>query len=205
MIITISRETGSGGHTIGQMLAKKLGYDFYDEEIVAAVAKETHVDEATVFENGETMSDKTYLDMSSGFISFSRKGKVPFDAIKEAQDRLIRSIAKKGNCVIVGRGANEILSGFPGAFHVFIHADMDHRVARVQKHENVSGQEARIRRELEVKDHSRSTYYKYFTGKEWGQVGNYNMSVDTSVFTKEQTMQLIITAMEMMKEGNEDA
>ena len=68
MIITISRETGSGGHTIGKMLAEKLGYDFYDKELISLAAKEMHIDEETVAENEETMSDKTYIDMASGFM-----------------------------------------------------------------------------------------------------------------------------------------
>ncbi len=148
MVITISRETGSGGHTIGKMLAEQLGYDFYDKELISLVAKETHLDEGTIAENGENMSDKTYIDMASGFIPFSRKAKIPVDKIQETQNKLIQDIAKKGNCVIVGRGADYILSGKKDAFHVFIHANMEHRVARVQRHEGISGEENRIEENL---------------------------------------------------------
>lgn len=200
MIITISRETGSGGHTVGQMLAEKLGYTFYDKEIVATVAKKMHLDESTILENGEYMSDKTYLDLASGFIPFSRKEKVPFNEIKETQDKLIKEIALKNNCVIVGRGANDILKNVPNTFHIFIHADMQYRVARVQQHENVTGQETRIQRELEVKDRSRSMYYQYFSGKEWGKVENYNLVIDTSVFSIAQSVELILFSMKMLKE-----
>ncbi|MGN1319110.1 MAG: AAA family ATPase [Lachnospirales bacterium] len=205
MIITISRETGSGGHTVGEMLAERLGYDFYDKEIVDAVAKDMNLDKAVILENGENMSDKTYLDIASGFIPFSRREKVPFDEIKKAQDRLIKKIASKDNCVIVGRGANDVLKDYKNAFHIFIHADMNHRIERVQRHENVYGHEKRIKRELQVKDRSRSMYYNYFTGKEWGKVENYNLSIDTSIFTKTQSVELIITAINMIKEEKENA
>ena len=205
MIITISRETGSGGHTVGKLLADQLGYDFYDKEIVAQVAKDMQLDEAVILENGETISDTTYLDMVSGFIPFSRKEKVPFDAIKNAQDTLIREIAKKDNCVIVGRGADDILKHLPNAFHVFIHADMQHRVARVQAQEQVTGQERRIQRELEVKDHARSMYYNYFTGRTWGAVGNYHLSIDTSVFSEAQSVELILYALKLRKEASANA
>lgn len=205
MIITISRETGSGGHTVGQMLAEKLGYAFYDKEIVAEVAKEMHLEETIVLENGENLSDKTYLDMASGYIPFSRKNRIPFDEIKQAQDQLIQRLAKQDNCVIVGRGANDILKDYPNAFHVFVHADMPHRVARVQRHEGITGQESRIQRELQVKDHSRSLYCKYFCGKEWERVENYNLSVDTSIFTKTQTVELILFALQELKEKTENA
>ena len=205
MVITISRETGSGGHTIGKMLAERLGYDFYDKELISLVAKETHLDERTIAENGETMSDKTYIDMASGFIPFSRKAKIPVDKIQETQNKLIQDIAKKGNCVIVGRGADYILSGKKDAFHVFIHANMEHRVARVQRHEGISGEENRIRRELEVKDHSRGMLYQFFTGREWGRVANYNLSVDTGIFTKTQATEIILNAINKYNGGKNNA
>jgi cytidylate kinase len=205
MIITISRETGSGGHTIGKMLAERLGYDFYDKELIPLVAKKMHLDEETILENGENMSDKTYLDMASGFIPFSRKEKVPVDQIQETQNKLIKAIAKKGNCIIVGRGADYILSDREDAFHVFIHANMEHRIARVQRHDRITGEDNRIRRELEVKDHSRGMLYQFFTGREWGRVSNYHLSIDTSVFTKTQAMEIILNAIEKYNGGKNNA
>ena len=205
MIITISRETGSGGHTVGKMLAERLGYDFYDKEIITEIAIEMNVDEKLISDNGESMSDATYMDMVSGFVPFSRKERVPFEEIKGAQDKLLTQIAERGNCIIVGRGADYIFANRKDAFHVFIHADMDHRVARVQRHDGITGQDKRIRRELEVKDHSRGMYYQYFTGREWGKVGNYNLSIDTSVFTKTQAVELIMAALERYEGGRTNA
>ncbi|MDE7323962.1 MAG: cytidylate kinase-like family protein [Lachnospiraceae bacterium] len=197
MIITISRETGSGGHTVGRLLAEKLGYDFYDKEIVASVAGGMGIDEKLILENGENMSDQDYIDMKSGFVPHYRKSEVPYEEIKEAQDKVIRSIAEKGNCVIVGRGADYILRECDDVLHVFIHASIEHRVRRVQRHEGVTGQEERIRRELEQKDRSRATYYRYFTQKEWGKVENYTLALDSGTFTKTQCAELIIRAVEM--------
>ncbi len=91
MIITISRETGSGGHTVGKLLAEKLGYTFYDKEIVASVAREMGIDEKLILENGENMSDQDYIDMKSGFIPHYKEAEVPYEEIKEAQDRVIKS------------------------------------------------------------------------------------------------------------------
>ncbi len=198
MIITISRETGSGGHTVGKLLAEKLGYTFYDKEIVASVAKEMGIDEKLILENGENMSDQDYIDMKSGFIPHYKEAEVPYEEIKEAQDRVIKSIADKGNCIIVGRGADFILRGRSDVINVFIHADMERRVRRVQRHEGVTGQEERIRKELEEKDRSRTTYYRYFTGGEWGKVENYTLSLDAGIFTKTQCAELIIKAVGML-------
>ena len=205
MIITISRETGSGGHTIGQMLAEKLGYRFYDKEIITEVAREMKLAEDVVMENDEYLSDSTYMDMVSGFVPFSRKQKVPFDKIEEVQEKIIRHVASDGNCIIVGRSADHILRDVPDTLNVFIHADMAHRVSRVQAHEGVTGQEKRIRRELEAKDRSSSAYYIYFTGREWGSVGNYNLSIDTGLFSKEQSAEMILAAVSMLKGGEQDA
>ena len=205
MVITISRETGSGGHTVGKMLAQRLDYDFYDKELISLVAKEMHLDEETIAENGENMSDKTYIDMASGFIPFSRKDKVPVDKIQETQNKIIQTIAQKGNCVIVGRGADYVLASKKDAFHVFIHANMKHRIERVQRHDGISGEENRIRRELEVKDHSRGMLYQFFTGREWGHVSNYNLSIDTGIFTKTQATELILDAMEKYNGGKNNA
>ena len=205
MIITISRETGSGGHTIGKMLAEHLNYKFYDKEIISLVAKELQLDEETIAQNGEYMSDKTYIDMMSGYIPFSRKDKVPIDQIQATQNKLIQIIAQNGNCVIVGRGADYILSGRKDAFHVFIHANMEHRIQRVQRHDGISGEESRIQRELEVKDHSRGMLYQFFTGREWGRVSNYNLSIDTGIFTKTQATEIILNALEKYKGGSTNA
>ena len=164
-----------------------------------------HLDEEIIAENGENMSDKTYIDMASGFIPFSRKEKVPVDKIQETQNKLIRTIAEKGNCVIVGRGADYILSGNEDAFHVFIHANMEHRIERVQRHDGISGEEKRIQRELEVKDHSRGMLYQFFTGREWGHVSNYNLSIDTGVFTKTQATEIILDALKKYNVGKNNA
>ena len=143
--------------------------------------------------------------MEGGLIPFSRKKKIPVDKTQETQSKIIQAIAKKGNCVIVVRGADSILSGNKDAFHVFIHANMEHRIARVQRHDGISGEENRIRRELEVKDHSREIFYQFFTSREWGHVSNYNLSVDTGVFTKTQTTEIILNALKKYNGGKNNA
>ncbi|MBO5032093.1 MAG: cytidylate kinase-like family protein [Lachnospiraceae bacterium] len=199
MIITISRKTGSGGHTIGKLLAEKLGYDFYDKEIVAAAAKEMGIDEKLIMENGENMSEQDYIDMKSGFIPYFKKAEVPYEEIREAQDKVIHSIAERGNCVIVGRGADDILRERDDVFSIFIHAGMEYRIERVRRHEGKTSQEERIRKELERKDRSRAMYYRYFTQKEWGKAENYFLCLDAGIFTKTQCTDLIIQAVGMKK------
>lgn len=203
-IITISRETGSGGHSIGKMLAEKLGYAFYDKEIVNKTAIEMGIDAETISENGENISDNTFINLISGFVPLSRKKSIPIDSIQQYQSKLIKNIAEKGNCIIVGRNSDYILKDNPKAFHIFIHADLKHRVNRVAKRENIVGQDDRIARELKVKDKSRGAYYQYYTDRPWGVVSNYNMMLDTSIFSEEQCCEIIINALKITG-GNKNA
>lgn len=98
-----------------------------------------------------------------------------------------------------------IISGRKDAFHVFIHANMSHRIERVQRHDGISGEESRIRRKLEVKDYSRGMLYQFFTVREWGRVSNYNISVDTGIFTKTQATEIILDAIQKYNGGKNNA
>lgn len=228
-VITISRETGSGGHTIGQMLAEKLGYDFYDGEIVDRIAQKLHAKKEEVETEGEYLDEDTEYELVSGIIPyhlFSRKQKVPLEEVNRVQRELIQNIAEKGNCVIVGRNADEILKENETAFHIFIHANMEHRIARVIRHEDAgqanaeedsqimcgnvtvsmedetkTAKENRIRHELELKDKTRAAHYNYFTNRTWGMVSNYNLMVDTSLMTKTQCCELIMDALNKVNGG----
>ena len=206
-IITISRETGSGGHTIGKMLSERLGYDFFDAEIVMQVAQKMKLADKVVAENGEFMTDETYIDMISGFIPynpFSRKKPVPYDQIQSAQEKLILQIAQKGNCIIIGRGADYILKDYRNAFHIFIHANMNYRIERVKRHGNITDNthDERIEYELEQKDHARAAFYRYYAKREWGMVSNYNLMLDTSILNQSKCCDII---MHILKEDQENA
>lgn len=134
-VITISRETGSGGHTVGMMLAKKLGYQFYDGEIMESLAKELGVDGML---DDEHMDSEDEFNMLAGYVPFKplkRKQKVNFEEINRLQQNMIKKLAKDGNCVIVGRNSDAVLKDSNNCFHIFIHADMEHRVKRVLEHE----------------------------------------------------------------------
>lgn len=231
-VITISRETGSGGHSIGQMLAERLGYDFYDARLVDSIAAKLHTNKDIIAQEGEYMDEDMEYNLMSGIIPyFSRHdGKIPFELIQKTQRELICDIAAKQNCVIVGRNSDEILKDNEHAFHVFVHASMDYRVKRVIEREakknedtddndtimlgNVpvsmddtshTAKENQIRHELELKDKTRAAHYNYFSNRTWGMVSNYNLMVDTSVMTEEQCCDIIIKAINSanMKDSEE--
>lgn len=195
-VITISRQVGSGGHSIAQKLAEHLGYTFYDKEIITRIAQETGLDTALVRDNGENLSESLFLDLAAGLIPFSRKEKIPFDTIRKHQEALIRQLAQEGNCIIVGRNADFILQNCPAAFHVFVHAPMPYRIRRVRGlHTRNVESDDQLRRELELKDRSRAAYYQYFTQRTWGMVNNYDLTLNSGLFTEHDCCRLILNAL----------
>ena len=188
-IITISREFGSGGHTIGKMVAEKLGIPFYDSEIVDQVAKTSGYTKAAISEQGE------YTDRLTKWFSVTVPSAMyfenPQDEIFKAQRRVILDFADKGPCVIVGRCADDILDQEEyHTMNVFIHADMPHRIARVL--ERYGDTDVDVRKRLERKDRNRKTYYKYYTDREWGKYTNYQLNLDSGYLGVEQCVNIIV-------------
>ena len=131
-IITISREFGSGGRTIGKKLAEKLGYTFYDSEIVKKVCEESGYHKDFVEKHGEdaTSSNAVIFSLSRSGV-MSSNGQSLYDNLFIAQRNVILDIAKEGNVVIVGRCADYILKGNEGVFNVFIYANFKERAKRI--------------------------------------------------------------------------
>ena len=187
-IITISREFGSGGRTVGRMVAEKLGYAFYDKEIIEKAAEETGFTESYISEHGEHSTFKNIFAYS--FIGRTLDGMSADDYIWSIQRKIIMELAEKEPCVIVGRCADYILRDRDDALHAFIHADMDSRAKRiVEKYgETAVAPEKR----LAEKDKKRRNNYKYYTDRDWGMSQNYDISLDSSTLGIERCAEIIV-------------
>lgn len=174
-IITISREFGSGGRTIGKELAKKLGYAYYDKEIIERVHYETGFSKEFIEEQGEDAPTKGIF--SYAFIGRDVNGLSVNDHIWNAQRKIILDAAEKEPCVIVGRCADYILRDRKDCFNVFIHADMDFKADRIVKvyGETVEKPEKR----LKDKDKKRASNYRYYTDRDWGKCANYEIALNS--------------------------
>lgn len=176
-ILTISREFGSGGHSIGEKVATELGIPFYDGEIVTRVAEESGYAKELIEEQGEhTSMGNRWFDISTASAMYFQS---PQDEIFLAQRRVILDCAKQGPCVIVGRCSDYILKSEDiKALHILIHADMEHRIARVVERygelENISA-----KKRIQKKDKQRRTYYRYYTDQHWGNYENYDFALDS--------------------------
>ena len=179
-IITITRQFGSGGREIGRKLAEAYDIPFYDNEIISQAAKDTGFAEAA-FERAEDKASNSLLySIAMGMNVFSSQ-EVGFsglsldDRIFLAQSKVIRDVAEKGPCVIVGKCADYILKDKENVVNLFISATLDFRIRRAVEVDGVA--EAKSAETVMKKDKSRANYYKYHSGERWDNVLNYDMAI----------------------------
>ena len=191
-IITISREFGSGGRTIGRAVAEQLGIPFYDKELVEHVALESGFAPKYVEEHGEHAPGKSILSymLAPQGVSGVMNGLSTADFLWNIQCNVILQLADKGPCVIVGRNADYILKDRPDCIHAFIHADTAYRADRIVRlyGESEKSPEAR----LQEKDKRRRINYQHYTGRTWGQAQNYDVCLNSSVLGEEQCVQILV-------------
>ena len=198
-IITISREFGSGGRTIGRMVADKLGIPFYDKELVDQIALESGFAPKFVEEHGEHSPGNSlfsYAFAPQG-VPGVMNGLSTADFLWNIQCNVILQLAEKGPCVIVGRNADYILKDRQDAFHVFVFADIAFRADRIVRlyGESEKAPEAR----LQEKDKRRRLNYQHYTGRTWGMAQNYNLCLDSSTMGVEQCVDIITGAVHNSK------
>lgn len=172
-VITISREFGSGGRTIGKKTAEALGIPCYDRELLEKIAKESGFDERYIQEAGEYAP--------GGFLAaaFSHTAAGPNNAdyLWNIQYKSISQLAEEGPCVIVGRCADYILRDKADCLRVFIHADMDFRAKRIV--EVYGEREESPEQRLRDKDKRRAAYHRFYTDMKWGHAQNYDITLNS--------------------------
>lgn len=188
-IITIGRQYGSGGREIGERLAERLGYDYYDTLLLENAAENSGLSEEMIARYDERLADK-WLHASLGMAAVSDHHKLPLP-LRAAfgQFAEIQKIGKRGRAVIVGRCAEQILKGQSNVLSVFVHADLEHRILRVAKRNNIPETEARKR--IHNTDKNRAAYYNYYTDAEWGNPENYHLCIDSGAFGIDGAVKLV--------------
>ena len=190
-IVTISREFGSGGRTIGKLVAEKLGYKFYDTEIIDRVVEETGLAREIVERYDEYATHKNSflysIAVNSGGDNYS--GLSFANRVQVAQVNLIKNLAEEGRCVIMGRGADYILREREDCFNIFVRADMDFRAKHVL--EMYGETDVKIEDRLHDKDVRRKVFYRSFAMREWGACENYNLMLDSGAIGIEKCAEII--------------
>ncbi len=178
-VIVIGRQYGSGGHDIGKELAEKLGFAFYDNEIIQMTAGSTGYTPKFVQEHEENITNSFLYDLVSQMYIYSDTREAPRDAIFESEGEVIHSLADQGNCVILGRCADYFLRDRQDCLKIYLHAPEDYRVKRIMDTEDLSEEDAR--RKVRRMDRRRSDNYHYYTRRIWGHSGNYDLTIDTGI------------------------
>ena len=192
-VITVSREFASGGREFGEKLATYLGYEYYDKEIISAIANEKGLNEnyiASVLENGNFRNFTIPVARSFSLQPiFFNQQKIE---ILSAQEKVIKGIANTKNAVIIGRCADEILADY-NTFNIFVYADMNSKVKRCKKYapENENLSEEELKKKIKQVNKNRKEYYEAYTDKVWGAKENYHLCINTSSIKIEEIVPFI--------------
>lgn len=182
-IITIGREFGSGGRELGKRLADELGFAYYDWEIVSEIAKRTSLSEEyvkSIIEHKPIISYPIHTGRSFTSLYYDVHADHNTSVYQE-QKKLLKELAEKSDCVIVGRCADYILKDY-NPYRIFVYADMESKMERCrQKGEtdkNLS--DKKLKRYIKKIDKHRSKYYAFYTGLNWGDKLNYDLCINTT-------------------------
>jgi len=193
IIINLGRQLGSGGHDIGRMLALDFKAQYYDRAILSRAAKESGLSERMFEQHDEHKSFlRSFLHLPGGVANsgYQQSGGFSQDALFKFQSDAILRAADEGNCVFVGRCADYILRNRVDTVNIFITANMDFRVSQVMAKQGFTDRDEALRF-IEQGESQRAEYYKYYTGKKWGQAENYDLCIDSSVLGLMETEKLI--------------
>lgn len=184
LVITIGREFGSGGHEIARRLSEEMGIKMYDKEIISIVAKNHGYSEEVLNDIDEKASNSLLYALSTGAYTHHThlvSGlHIPLnDKAFMAYAEVIKGLAEKESCIIVGRCADSILKDHENLFRVFIHTDLERRVDRICEFEKIDRNEALSI--IKKKDKNRSGYHNYYADTKWGAVKTYDLCIDSKI------------------------
>lgn len=199
-VITIARQYGSGGRTIGEMLANRLGIHFYDKELMKLASEDSGINERLFNTADEKVKQSVFSKMfksdkayTGEVISPESGGFISDDNLFNYQAKVVKELAEKENCVIVGRCADYVLKDYDHVLSVFIHGPKDFCMQEAAKKINLTGKE--LERFITKTDKERADYYKYYTGREWTDARNYDLCLDSSKLGFERCVEEIIAYM----------
>ncbi len=198
-VIVVGRSFGAGGRELGHALAKRLGFDYYDKELLNEAATHSGLD-AGIFERNDERAPgflSGMLPLNMGFNAlawYAGPSSTTSQGVYHAQSDFIRHIASKGPCVIVGRTADYLLRDFPGLLSIFLHAPEQACVERIMKRTPIAAEEALST--LKRTNRLRAEYYNFYTDRTWGQANTYHLTFDTSRIPIDDIVELIVAHLE---------
>lgn len=195
-VITISRQCGSGGHVIAEKLSKELNIPLFDREIIEMTAKQSGLTTDFVQESNERITNSILFNIANSMTYanqvFSGGNVSMVDKVFFIQCDIIKKVATESPCIIVGRCADYILRERDDCLNVFVHAGKKYKIDRFSKLNNISEKEAE--NIMKKRDKSRQNYYRYYTDKEWGDIKNYALALNTEILGIDTCADIIMEA-----------
>lgn len=202
-VITIARSYGSGGRTLGKLLAEELGINCYDREILRMASDDSGINEALFGQTDEKLKKSPLFRIArknpykGGVIPPESADFVSDDNLFNYQAKVIRELAEKESCVIIGRCANFVLKDYPNVLRVFVHANWDFRMEKAAEKLSMSTRE--IEKFLQRDDRRKDEYYRRFTGQEWKDATQYDLCLDSSKLGYDKCIEEIENQLNMLK------
>ena len=201
-VITIARQYGSGGRTVGEMLAKKLGIGYYDKDIIRMASEDSGIHETLFGRVDEYSSAKKPLFGKNGIysgelISPQSKDFTSDENLFNYQAKVIRQLAETESCVIIGRCANMILKDYSNVLRVFVYGDWDFRIREASK--KLSGTTKDIEKFMHKDDKRKEDFCKRFMGVDWTDMTKYNLCLDNGTLGYKKCVEEIESALEILK------
>ncbi len=202
IVISIGRQFGSGGKEIGMKLAEKLKIHCYDSELLSLAARESGFCEEVIRTNDEKPVNSFIYNLVMDTYSMTGYSSAPFvdmptnHKVFLAQFDMIKALAKKEPCVIIGRCADYVLDDDPNCVSIFVHAPISFRSTRVANIVKANGAR-KVDDYIKKMDKQRSNYYSYYTSKKWGDAKSYDLTLDSSVLGIDKTVDVIIAYLKL--------
>ena len=201
-VITVARETGSGGHNITRKLSDALGIPYYDRDLLRKASEISGIHERLFGAADERIGLKEMLSAAEKVYTGEILPPDSDDYVSTRnlfsfQAKIIKELADTESCIILGRCANYLLADRPNVLRVFIHAPIEARQERVASY-SLAWSQREVSKHIRVEDKRRSAYYRYYTGEEWRDAAGYDLSLDSSALGEEGCVQRILDVLPRM-------
>ncbi len=199
-IITIGRQYASGGSQVGSRLSELMEIPCYDREALVAIAEKHGIPRET-FEKADEQATSSFLyslamsAYNGGISAFGANDHIITDRVFSIQSEEMKRLASEGDCIFVGRCADDVLSSFDKVLNVFVYTSNEERIKAIMRLDNLDEQAAR--KLINRSDKKRASYYNFYTGKTWGDAKNYHLTIDSGALDVEGTAQIIKDFAEM--------
>ncbi|WP_432618315.1 AAA family ATPase [Butyricicoccus sp.] len=190
LLITVSRQFGSSGHQIAEILAKELHMPLFDKDDIAQAAKDYGMYTKVMSDSGSSLTNSFLFSLAANMYTLGQNGLSFEQQISMAEEETMRNLAKEGPCIFIGRAADAVFSDFPNRVSFFIHAPLDWRIQRIMNQYDLT--EGKAKNMIKQMDKKRASYYSERSDNTWGDSNSYHLSIDSSVLGPNGTAQQLL-------------